>query len=306
MTDPVIRPIEPDEVDLFLSRPDPAALGLLPTHAGYRRLAAERQYRPEWSWVALRDDRVVGRAGWWGGPDDDEPRTLDWFDFDDEADGVALLRAAPYRTEYSLQLPPRWRDDPTLRADVEARIAAVGTAGLVPLVERYRFLWTTEHGLPERPDRLVFRPEPDDEVVADILGQILVGSLDAHSRGRSERLSPEAAARQELDDLLWYPSPREWWLLAHTRDGDLVGITVPARNHTRATVAFVGVVPGQRGHGYAFDLLAEATHRLVENGATEILAATDTTNVPMADAFARAGYPVTLEQIDFAHREPDH
>jgi GNAT superfamily N-acetyltransferase len=298
MADLLIRPIDGDEVELFLSRPDPALLGLLPTNAGYRRLAAERQYRPEWSWVALRDGRVVGRAGWWGGPDDKQPRSLDWFDFDDPADGAALLREAPYRTEYSLQLPPRWRDTAPVRAAVAGRIAAAQVAGLVVVVERLRFMWTPECGLPDRPDRLVFQPEPDDDAIVEVLGQILGGTLDVHSRRRVEELGLAAAAREELEALLWYPSPRDWWRLAYTRGGELVGVTVPARNQTRATVAFVGVVPGQRGHGYGFDLLVEATYQLVAAGAAEIVAATDTTNIPMAAAFARAGYPVTAEQID--------
>jgi RimJ/RimL family protein N-acetyltransferase len=73
---------------------------------------------------------------------------------------------------------------------------------------------------------------------------------------------------------------------------------VPARNHSDPIVGFVGVVPEQRGHGYAYDLLVEATHLLVEEGVDRIVAATDQTNHPMAAIFARAGYPIERERID--------
>jgi ribosomal protein S18 acetylase RimI-like enzyme len=55
-------------------------------------------------------------------------------------------------------------------------------------------------------------------------------------------------------------------------------------------VGFLGVVPAQRGHGYADDLLAEITHLLAEDGATTIRADTDGTNTPMVAAFERLGY----------------
>jgi RimJ/RimL family protein N-acetyltransferase len=60
------------------------------------------------------------------------------------------------------------------------------------------------------------------------------------------------------------------------------------------------VVPEHRGHGYAYDLLVEATHLLVAEGAERIVAGTDTTNTPMAASFAKAGYPVEQHRIDLA------
>jgi hypothetical protein len=48
-------------------------VGYAPTRAAIE----EGGYHPEGSWIALRDD-VVARAACRGGPDDDEPLTLDW------------------------------------------------------------------------------------------------------------------------------------------------------------------------------------------------------------------------------------
>ncbi|NES13670.1 MULTISPECIES: GNAT family N-acetyltransferase [Micromonospora] len=294
MTDLVIRPLVAGEEHLFDSLSDPGLVG----RAALGETYAGGGYRPEWTWVALRGGVVVARAAWWAGPDDPAPLALDWFDFTDRDAGVTLLRAAPLRAEYSLLLPHRWRDDPLVAAQAQARIEAATAAGMRVLVERFRYRWTPECGLPARPGRLEFRPEPDDAVILDVLRRVGEGSLDAHFRHAAALHGPEAAAREDLDLLRWLPSPRDWWQLAWTPDRELAGIVVPARNPAGHVVGFVGVLPEQRGHGYAYDLLVEATHRLVEVGAESVVAATDQGNTPMAATFARAGYRIEWERVD--------
>jgi RimJ/RimL family protein N-acetyltransferase len=294
-----LRPLVAGEEDLFLSLSEPALVGVQSFGRDYRELVALRQYRPEWTWVALRDGTVVARAAWWAGPDDDAPIALDWLDFaageDDTA--VALIQKAGFDAEYCLLLPPRWRDDPDVRAAGEARIDVASRAGMAPFVERLRYRWTPENGLPERPGRLDFRPEPDDDAIFDVLRRIANGSLDAHEQRAQEKGGVDEVARNELEFLHWMPSPRDWWRLAFTQDGELVGLTVPGRNHSSPVIGIVGVVPEQRGNAYAYDLLVEATHLLVEADVDEITAETDTTNTPMAATFNRAGYPITQERV---------
>ncbi|MFC7547295.1 GNAT family N-acetyltransferase [Plantactinospora sp. GCM10030261] len=294
MTDLVIRPLTAGEEHLFHALADPDLVG----RAAFGERYSVDEYRPEWTWIALRDGAVVARAAWWGRPDDNKPIALDWFDFTDPAAGTELLRAAPFHTEYELRLPSGWRDDPALRGEGQRRIDAAVAAGMSVLVERFRYRWTPDCGLPDRPGRLEFRPEPDDQVILDVLRRIGDGSLDAHTRQARAETDPVTAAQQELDLLRGLPSPREWWLLGYAPDGDLVGITVPARNPYDPIVGFVGVLPEHRGNGYAYDLLVECTHRLVAEGADRIVAATDQPNLPMAAAFARAGYPIEMERID--------
>jgi RimJ/RimL family protein N-acetyltransferase len=299
MTELVVRPLVAGEEELFLSLVEPALVGIQSTGRDYRELAARHEYRPEWTWLALRGDRVVARAAWWGGPDDDAPKALDWLDFDTgESDAaVEILGAARIDAEYCLVLPPRWRESSTTRAAGEARIEVAERAGMRRFVERLRYTWTPADGLPDRPRRLRFEPEPDDERILDVLRRIAHGSLDAHEQRAMERGGPEAAARDELEFLHWMPSPRSWWRLAYTMDGALVGLTVPGRNYNSPTIGIVGVVPEHRGHGYAYDLLVEATHVLRAEGAEQVTAETDTTNTPMAATFERAGYPITQERV---------
>ncbi|MFD5321443.1 GNAT family N-acetyltransferase [Streptomyces sp. NPDC127098] len=297
MTDLVIRALAEHEArSVFLSLPDPGLVGAVlldPPHNAYETVGAGGNYRPEWTFVAERDGVVVARVAFFGGPDDEEPVAVDWFDFTDREAAVELLRTVPFRADYELILPPGWREDPPARAAAGARVAAASDAGYQTLVERFRYLWTPADGLPERPGRLVFRPEPDDEVVLSVLRRVHSVTLDAHALRAVERGGVELAAREELDFIHWCPSPREWLRLAYTPAGELVGIQVPARNPGGPCVGFVGVVPEQRGHGYGYDLLVECTHTLAAEGAQRIAAATDVGNAPMAAAFARARYPVT-------------
>ncbi|WP_326796502.1 GNAT family N-acetyltransferase [Streptomyces sp. NBC_01808] len=293
MTDPVIiRALTESDAHLFDALPDP-----LGAREGHRRTT----FRTAWKHVALRDGRVVARGAWWGGPDDAEPLSVNWFDVaeGEEEAGTQLLRSVPWRVELEINLPGGWREEPALRAAADARFAAARAAGYELLVERFLYRWTPDHGLPERPGRLRFRAEPDDSVFFDALRRIHSATLDAHALKAIGEGGLDQAAQEELDFFHWCPSPREWWQTAYTPDGELAGIHIPAHNPSGPIVGFIGVVPEQRGHGYSYDLLAECTHFLVEQGAEFVSAATDRGNFPMAANFAKAGYPVARERINF-------
>lgn len=292
MTDPVIRALTESDAHLFDALPDP--LGARESHRRTR-------FRTEWKRVALRDGEVVARGAWWGGPDDKEPLTVNWFDVaeGEEEAGAQLLRSAPWQVELEVNLPGDWRDRPALRAAAEARFAAARAAGYELLVERFLYRWTPDHGLPERPGRLRFGAEPDDAVFFDVLRRIHSATLDAHALKAAAEGGLDRAAQEELDIFHWFPSPREWWQTAYTPDGDLAGIHIPAHNPSGPTIGFIGVVPEHRGNGYAYDLLAECTHVLVEHGAEFISGATDRGNFPMAANFTKAGFPVVKERINF-------
>jgi RimJ/RimL family protein N-acetyltransferase len=267
-------------------------------------MLAAGHYRPAWTWVALRDGRLVARAAWWGAPDREHPSLLDWFDLGTDPDrvevGARLLGTANQalrtedgrRPEYRLFLPADWRTQPELRDAIQDQLAAAGQAGMELLDERRRYEWTPAAGLPERSDRLTFRPvgTADTDQVLVALREISHASLDIHTVREVGRAGAEQAARTQLAGLDGLGGPRSWWRLAFAPDGQLVGIAVPAGNFEGPVIGFIGVVPGQRGAGYGLDLLAEATHILAAEGADRIRADTDSTNTPMAAAFERAGY----------------
>jgi ribosomal protein S18 acetylase RimI-like enzyme len=301
----VVRPIAPDEVDLFTSFADASPLGLKPPLAMYLD-GLHQWYRPEWSWVALRDGQIAARVAFNGPPDAKLPFAMGSLEIGTRPDrvetGLALVRTAYAamtgggtgeggRPEYRQFLPVDWHQHADMRAAVNDRRTVARLAGLRFLVERVELRWPTEPGaaLPPRPGRLTFRPVGDDAEVLAVVRGTLEGTLDAHARRDVARAGVEAAARAIVEEL---PGPRSLVRLAYDPTGSCVGITVPGLRPWGADISYVGVRPEHRGNGYADELLLEASHLLVEGGATEIVTATDVGNTPMAAAFARCGYVV--------------
>ncbi|RLP87689.1 GNAT family N-acetyltransferase [Micromonospora sp. BL4] len=273
-------------------------------------------YRPEWTWIAEDEQRVVGRALWWGQASSAHPIALDCLHVEAsvaDRTGVAagLLAAglaafardgAPKPPLYNLTLPNGWRDDESVAAAVAWRRDAALAVGLTDEVERLRLEWTPEVGVPATSGRLVFS-EGSDEEFLDVFRRIAVGSLDRETRRNLAIKSPEATAREEMDFYLDCPGERAWWRLARTADGTLVGLAIPSATPYNRNVGYLGVVPELRGRRYIDDVLAEITRFHAEQGAELITATTDTTNVPMAAAFARAGYRTA--QIRLLYSAPE-
>jgi RimJ/RimL family protein N-acetyltransferase len=267
--------------------------------------------RPQWMWVALRGDRLVARVAWWGRPDEDAPSFLDVFDIDgadpDGVDiGVRLLRTAMPQTlragttppEYVRFIPHDWREDAISQRVVQNRMAALEQVGARLFVERLRLEWRPGTPVPEPDGRLKFRPVRDTEEILDLMTLTLDGTLDAHSRDDLTRFpAREAAVRHHDDELARYTSPRDWWRIATLPGGEPVGFVIAARNDYNPIIAYIGVLPAHRGNGYIGDILAEGTRVLARQDVPRIRAATDVGNVPMANAFQRAGYVNYERQI---------
>ena len=305
--DLTIRPITgPDELDLFNRFP-------------YRlneELAADLDKghrRPEWLWLALRDGRLAARAGWWARPGDEHPLILDILDLDDsgrpETVGVAarLLRSAmtevvPGGTqppEYIRFLDPDWRGSPATRQPAEDRMAAAAQAGARFFVERLNLEWRPGTPIPAPTARLSFRQVAGPDELLALMTDVLDGTLDAYSRADLARMpAREAAVKQYQEELTRYASPRDWWRIAELPGGEPAGFVIPAHNGYSPIIAYLGVVPAHRGHGYIAEILAEGTRVLAAQGVPFIKADTDLGNVPMAAAFHRAGWITTGHRLD--------
>ncbi len=271
----------------------------------YRRDVVSGSYRANRIWLAEDNTgRIVACAVWWGFCDGEHPLGLDGLYVDSAvgdrvALGAALLQAghaaflsrgAQDIPRYDLFLKPGWRRDSAVCSEVEWRRAAAQSAGLTDEVERLRYEWTPDAGLEQSSGRLLFSPEPDDNVFLGAFRRVAVGSLDQDTRRGLTRLGLERQARETLACYRGMPGKRDWWRVAHLADGNLVGFTIPSANEDHPVVGYLGVVPELRGHGYAGDLLAEATRILAAHGAERIRADTDTTNLPMAATFERGRY----------------
>lgn len=300
--DLTLRPITgPDELDLFNRLP----YGL------NDELAAdldEGRRRPEWLWLALRGDRVVARAAWWSRAGAERPVLMDILDLDgDPEDGVRLVETAlatlvepgTNPPDYLRYVPGDWRDHPDVRRGVEQRMAVLERLGAKLFVERLRLEWRPGTPVPEPAGRLAFRPVRDPAELIDLMTLVLDGSLDAHSREELTRMTPRQSAEEQYrDEFAGYASPHEWWRVATLPDGEPVGFVIPAHNGYNPIIAYLGVLPAHRGRGYIDEVLAAGTRLLADEGVPRIRAATDVGNVPMARAFARAGYVTFERQLD--------
>jgi RimJ/RimL family protein N-acetyltransferase len=289
-----------EEIDLFRSIPYVLNRELDgDLEAGRRRL--------DWLWVALRDNRLVGRVGWWTRAANNPPLVLDFFDTLDADDGAALVRTAMNAVvregatppDYIRFMPPDWHDSPEVVRATDVRRSVLEGLGARPLVERLRLQWDSGGPVPRPSDRLRFRPVADREELVGLMTQVLDGTLDEHSRSDLTRMTPAEQANFQFDDeLAGYTTPREWWRVATLPDGTPVGFVIPARNAYNPIIAYLGVLPAFRGRGYVDDVLGEGTRILAAEGVPRIRASTDVGNVPMARSFARAGYATFERQLD--------
>lgn len=277
----------------------------------FRADLARRMFRPEWTWIAEDDGRIVARAVWWGRPDSSRPLVLDclWTDpsAGDRAGLAGRLLAAAHRSfqehlglrpeAFRMTLRNDWRTDPGTRDAVAWRQAAAATVGFTHAVERLQFEWTPACGVPEADDRLVFAAEPDDEKMLDIFRRIGDDSLDDETRKNQARMSPEEVARREMDFYLSAPGDRDWWRAVYQTDGMLVGLAIPSATAYNPNVGYLGVVPGLRGRGYARIILDAITRSHANLGAERITATTDLGNFPMAAAFRESGYRNTETRL---------
>ena len=312
----LIRPTTEADLDRILAWPVAEPVGVVPADR-YREELDRHQYRPEWTWIAEDEGRILARAIWWGFADSAYPLVLDCV-----SAGASLLTGSPLTAGgsvpvlaarliaagqqalrrpdpsvapgYEINLPAGWRSDPAAARAFAWRQDAAARAGLTDELERVRFEWTPDAGLPRSSGRLVFRPEPDDDSFLDVFGQIAVGSLDVITRREVAALGAARQARDDMGIYLAMAGERDWWRLAYTagggRPGQLAGMILPNRNANGAVVGYLGVVPEMRGRGYIDDLVAETTRFHAGRGEPRIGATTDTTNLPMAAAFERAGY----------------
>jgi GNAT superfamily N-acetyltransferase len=292
---------------LSLLVPDPASR-LTPDQ--YKARVQSRDYRPEWTWLAFDDanDHPVAVALWWGDPRGSLPGALDAVYVRESVSipgrvslVTSLLRAAheayaragsEHPPPYHVFLAADWRSRPDAVAALSWREEAARLAGLTASLARLSYEWTAEAGLPELSGSLVFEPEPDDEVFADVVGRVMTGTLDATSSKGANSVGALEQARREVE---FYRTgmfgDRHWWRIARTPDGQVAGFGIPSQNSESPVIGYLGVLPEHRGHGYAREILAEITRILVaEAGASLIEADTDLANRPMAAAFEQAGY----------------
>jgi ribosomal protein S18 acetylase RimI-like enzyme len=255
--------------------------------------------RPEWCLVGLDDGEPTARAALWALPGHAVPTDIvliaaDWDD--DELSGGHALLPEVHKLAHSLGAkalshhvdsppgPPQWQENE------EARIRLLVESGYELLRDGLR--WTYSGAPPAPEQSLVFRALPDvgDDAFVEAIASTYEGTRDSWINQTIDEHGAIGAARADFDEYREMEHLPEWWELAYTGDGELAGVIMAARNPTTAVIAYVGVLPEQRGRGFAPELVRRGTEQLLASGSTTIGGDCDRDNVGMVKAFRRAGY----------------
>ncbi|WFE99865.1 acetyltransferase [Micromonospora sp. WMMD964] len=292
MTDLVIRPLVAGEEHVFDSMPDP-----LPQlrQVAYADGVAGGGYRPETTWVALRADRVVGRAAWLLPPGAVGAPWLDRFDLDAEPEvGAELLRAAHEALGgpglYYAALPAHWRRRPEVLAVVRAPMAAAQLAGLVEREERIRCSWAGTP-LPASSGRYDFRAPADAAEINALVARVaepdvLTGVEIARVVGGVDLAT---------DPLGWLGDAVRGWRVAMEADRP-VGLVGTAGDACYPLLAYLGLLD----EAARPELLAEAVRMLVADGAREVIADVAAHRVAVLAELERTGFRQLRARVTFA------
>ena len=306
----IVQPASVEEAVSWLAASPPPFQS--PTQHRFRRMEhlqpafESGQRRPEWVWAALDPGgaavAVVAGLGHPGG------LILDFFGAANTAALAAVLRAA---TAAARQFPaieacvyaPAGLS--TSAPEVRPLVDALHEAGWQLLVERCHYEFTPEPdlgGTVTTALRLDTPTGPDDARLVDLQREIMRETLDAHDRVLIDHEGLEEATHQALEAVL----EADPWDCLRLAFADGTGLESPvglvswhAMASGRGYLAFVGVARAARGRGFGRQLVALATHGLITDGATTLIADTDRTNHPMVRAFADAGWPETETRMDF-------
>jgi RimJ/RimL family protein N-acetyltransferase len=295
----VIRPMRRDELATFAAFSDQAERNA-EFAASLDTWLAGDQTRLDWLIVAEEEGAFVGRVAYTTDRGLSHPLYVVFFDAPWEPEAVGLQDQLFHR---SLALTGADRipqieyylDTPSARVPTpEPLITALSRFGFTLTLERVRIEWTPASPLPTPSHHLTFRTLEDvgEEAFIAAMARVSEGTLDSHTQRRCAEIGAQAEAREHFQDeqrfqKRWEP---RWWQLAHDEGGALIGLVMPAENTSWPNIGYIGVVPAQRGHGYVDDLIIQGTRTLGAEGATRVIADTDVSNVPMANAFRRCGY----------------
>jgi ribosomal protein S18 acetylase RimI-like enzyme len=274
-------------------------------------LLRQRCTKPGWCLIGRDGERPVARGALWALPDQPVPTDVVLIDADwnepDLARGKALLgqlhelgaRFGAEALGHSVDSPP---GPPQYQESEEARIRLLTESGYELVRDGVRWLRTGP--IEQHDSSLVFRtlPEVGDDAFVEALAATYEGTRDSwinRTIGEHGRLGAARADFVEQQGMEYRP---EWWELAYTADGALAGVVMAARNPSTAVIAYVGVVPEQRGRGLAAKLVRRGTERLVASGADEIRGDCDSDNIGMVKAFERAGYDRIARRRTYQHR----
>ena len=264
--------------------------------------------------LGLNDGAPVARAALWAMPGEAVPSDVVLIDADWEEPGLEGAHELLGRThdlaatlgatelEHHVDSPP---GPPQYQEHDSDRARLLTGSGYELQRDGLRWLFTASAAVALPPESsLVFRglAEVGEDAFIEAFAATYEGTLDSILARHIEQRGLLGAGRADFTYYQQMEYLPEWWELAYTEDGSLAGVVMGARTPSSAVIGYVGVVPAQRGRGFAAQLVQRGTAQLVAAGAAEIRGDCDRDNVAMIRAFRRAGYQETARRRSFRCR----
>jgi RimJ/RimL family protein N-acetyltransferase len=272
--------------------------------------------RPEWCLVGLDADKPVARGALWALPKHPAPTDIvlidaDWSD-PDLAGGRELLNELHElaRTlgadvlSHSVDAPP---NAPQYQENEADRVRLLERSGYNLLRDglRWRYRGMSPDAVATPP--LEFRSLYDvgDDAFVEAIAATYDGTRDSWITRNVNERGRLPAARSDFGDYREMEHRPEWWELAYTEHGSVVGVIMAARNPSTAVIAYVGIVPAYRGRGLSSVLVRRGTGHLLASGASDIRGDCDRDNPAMVKAFERSGFDQFARRRTFERRLDD-
>ncbi|MCK9918336.1 hypothetical protein MXD81_55360, partial [Microbacteriaceae bacterium K1510] len=251
------------------------------------KMAAAGSMRLEWCFLVEEDQQPVGRVAFWTLPKLENPLDLVLLELPWESPKLLSLGAALMESVlkqmltlgaeevgYVLDAPP---SAPQWQLFTENRMQLLHHNGFTAARETFRFERTTLEQSPGKTSDFQFRtlPQVGEAAFIDAIARVSESTFDQRIREGREQNGSEAEANTMYRDLQQMEYEPDWWQLAYDSSEELVGLVMPAKSPTFATIGYIGVVPEKRGRGYIDVLLHHGTSLLVEAGEKMIRADTD-------------------------------
>jgi ribosomal protein S18 acetylase RimI-like enzyme len=271
--------------------------------------------KPEWCVLEVEHGRPVARAALWTLPGHEVPTDIvlvdaDWDDPELAAGHLLLARVHELAVGEGAAALSHHVDSPAgppqYQENHEERIRLLLESGYELLRDGLRWRYVGEPSTIRQDAPLSFRslPEIGEDAFVEAMAATYEGTRDSWLLSLIEEHGQVGAARADFAEYQALDYLPDWWELAFTEGGALVGVVMPARNPTSAVIAYVGVVPEQRGRGHAARLVQRGTEQLLAHGADTVGGDCDLDNVAMVKAFERAGFERIARRRSY-HRELD-
>ena len=176
---------------------------------------------------------------------------------------------------------------------------AVSEAGFRPWRNTVRFKSTNPVDIALPGYRSCVTTAFDRSEIIALLEQASALSADSQIQFYRERLGGRKDAEMTLKAMEYTQYDPDWWRVALTTGGQMIGIVLPVLVHGEPTIGFIGVRPEFRGRRIAQFLLAEARSVMSRSGWSTLYAEADQRNTSMYRALISSGFTLQCRKQEW-------